>query len=844
MLDASAAATVEQSFCSRLYDQLLFRPTDPGGLAYWQSQLSAGLTPNQLAADVQASPEYQAELVTGAYGALLRRAPTSAELTAGVSALAAGETYESLEAQILGSPEYFNSRGGGDNSTWLAAVYQDVLDRPIDGLGTSYWLSALALLPAGSARQTIAAQIIASQESERDFIALSYQRLLHRPADAAGLDAWTAAMQQGLTDEQVIADFLGSNEFYLHPVPVSGDTTISGVLVNANGQPQADVPLSFGNANTESGANGAFTLTLNSSSALTENLGIPVPKGDPFFDPNSTGTQAIPMRRDQYDPNSGTGVDDPRQFPEQITSFLDASVVYGSDPQRAAALRTFVGGQLKTSPGDLLPLNNPSYFPGGLQANDNNGPLPPTSLFVAGDVRANENTGLTALQTLFVREHNYWCQQYQALHPDWTDEQLYQAARKMVSAEIDHLTYSEYLPLLLGPNAIGPYQGYNPAVDPTINTLFSTAAFRFAHSQIFDNMTLPEPGGGSLPPLSLAETSFNPGPLLQYGLSPILLGMSTQQIPGVSAAALDVDRNELFGPPGSGGIDLVSVDLERGRDMGLPSYDQARELFGLPTVTSFSEITSDPSLQSSLQATYGSVDKIDVLVGGLAEDHAPGAMVGPLFQRIIADQFERLRDGDRFWYENGQFTASELAQIDSTTLADVIARNTDVTSLPNDVFTTSTNPPAGPAAGPGTVAAATDPTEVRSIDGTGNNLAHPAWGAAGTDLTVVGGVSYFGDGISSPGGADRPNPRVISNNIFARSPTPDAQAQPTSMDLFWGQFITHDMDLTHDEYPAALKIYSGAAAQQVTPENLSLILGHELYQGMDNVIAEPIAVKS
>lgn len=847
MLDVGGLDALNQSFSYRLYEDLLFRLPDSSGATFWQSRLAAGDSRTAVAQGTVSSPEYQTHLIQGAYGALLGRQATAEEVDAGRALLAQGDSAEQFEASLLGSAEYFQTRGGGTNAGFLQALYQDILDRPIESAGATYWGNVLSQSTLPDARQTVTYQLLTSPENQQAFLRLSYQRLLHRDADPAGIAAWMSAMRRGLTEQQAIVGIVGSREYFNDATPVTGQTTVSGKLESASGQPLAGVPVSLGGANATSSSDGSFTLTLNPYSAATENMSIPVPAGDPFFDPQSTGTQTIPMRRDQFDPNTGTSVDNPRQFPNEVTTFLDSSQIYGSDPTRADELRTFSGGQLKTSPGDLLPLNNTTYFPGGPLANDNNGPNSPDTLFAAGDVRANENEGLVSLQTLFLREHNYWAQQYQAQHPDWTDEQLYQAARKMVIAEMDHITYSEYLPLLLGPNAIQPYQGYQATVNPSINTLFSTAAFRFAHSQTFNAFAMPLPGGGSLPNQPLTNATFNSQPVISDGIDPFLLGMATQSVPGVTATALDVDRNELFGPPGSGGIDLVSVDIERGRDLGLPTYNQARQLYGLPVVTSFAQITSDPTLQASLQKAYGSVNDIDVLVGGLAEDHAAGAMVGPLFQKIIADQFERLRDGDRFWYENGQFTAAELAQINQTTLADIIDRDTGITTLSGNVFTNASSVPAGPGPGPGTIAAASDPSEVRTLNGTGNNLGDPNEGSAGTDLAVVGGKSYFADGVASPGGVGLPGPRTISNDIFARPPSSDP-ADPTALDVIWGQFITHDMDLTHDEYPDTLKAYgetlNGPTSYGLTAESLSMLLGHNVYQGTENTINQPVVVQA
>jgi hypothetical protein len=144
-------------------------------------------------------------------------------------------------------------------------------------------------------------------------------------------------------------------------------------------------------------------------------------------------------------------------------------------------------------------------------------------------------------------------------------------------------------------------------------------------------------------------------------------------------------RNFLFGPPGAGGLDLASLNIQRGRDHGLADYNDTREAIGLPRFTSFAEITSDATLQAKLESLYGSVDDVDLWVGGLAEDHVRGSSVGETFQTIIVDQFERLRDGDRFWYQN-QFSGRQLVQLQKTSLSDVIERNTDLTSIQKNAF--------------------------------------------------------------------------------------------------------------------------------------------------------------
>src|SRR5262249_8000800 len=139
---------------------------------------------------------------------------------------------------------------------------------------------------------------------------------------------------------------------------------------------------------------------------------IPVPKGDPFFDPNSMGDQVIDFSRSEFDPTTGTNKKNPRQQINDITAWLDGSMIYGSDAVRAQALRDPAGGgRLLTSAGNLLPFNT-----AGLP-NANSGPFPDNTLFLAGDVRANENIELSSVHTLFMREHNRLAAQIQAAHP-------------------------------------------------------------------------------------------------------------------------------------------------------------------------------------------------------------------------------------------------------------------------------------------------------------------------------------------------------------------------------------------------------------------------------------------
>ncbi|WP_206293173.1 peroxidase family protein [Humisphaera borealis] len=418
-------------------------------------------------------------------------------------------------------------------------------------------------------------------------------------------------------------------------------------------------------------------LDLTNSATPSEAFDVAVPTGDTYFDPAGTGNKTIGLTRSKY--AAGTGVTSPRQQVNDITAFMDGSMVYGSDAVRAAALRTGTGGLMKTSAGDLLPFNTM-----GLENATLGGPA--SASFVAGDVRANENVELTSLQTLWVREHNRIATSIAAKNPSLSDEQIYQKARRTVIAEIQAITYNEYLPALLGKNAIKAYTGYKPKVNPGISNEFSTAAFRLGHSMLPDDVEFLDNNGNEVrDPIALANAFFNPSIVQETGVDPILKYLASSNSEEIDTKVVDGLRNFLFGQPGSGGFDLVSLNIQRGRDHGLSDYNSTRAALGLPKVTSFAQITSDVDVQNALQSLYGSVDSIDLWVGGLAENHVPGSNLGQTFQRILVDQFTRLRDGDRFWYQN-VMSRADADKISRTTLADVIRRNSGVQNIQPNVF--------------------------------------------------------------------------------------------------------------------------------------------------------------
>ncbi len=406
-----------------------------------------------------------------------------------------------------------------------------------------------------------------------------------------------------------------------------------------------------------------------------------VPIGDPYFDPNSTGSAVISFNRSLYDPASGTGIDNPRQQLNEISTWIDASNVYGSDSERAEALRTLDGsGRLRTSDNNLLPFNTAGLPNAGGDSDE---------LFLAGDVRANEQVGLTAMHTLFVREHNRQAARIVARNPNLSGDQIYEQARRIVGAQMQVITYREYLPILLGRRTLAPYEGYRPEVVASISNLFSTAAYRYGHSALSPTLLRVDAAGNEIEEghLALRDAFFSPQRITdEGGIDPILRGLADQICQQIDPYMVDDVRNFLFGPPGADGFDLAALNIQRGRDHGLPSYNDAREALGLSRAQNFAEVSSNPAIRARLVEVYNHVDDMDVWVGSLAEDRLSNAMVGELIFTVLKEQFEALRDGDRFWYRL-IFDRETVETLENTRLADIVRRNTGINQeIPDNVF--------------------------------------------------------------------------------------------------------------------------------------------------------------
>jgi hypothetical protein len=524
----------------------------------------------------------------------------------------------------------------------------------------------------------------------------------------------------------------------------------------------------------------------------------------------------IPFNRSAAAP--GTGVTNARQHINTETAFIDAEAIYGASDARLDWLRDgSVDGNpdnnaatMMTAAGGYLPKasirGNASTAP--IMAVDGRLLSHPGDARVAGDVRANEQAALTAIQTLWVREHN---RIVAALPTSMSAENKFQIARAVVIAEIQYVTYNEFLPAM--GVTLPTYQGYNPYLDPSTAHEFATVGYRahsFIHGEVETDTNVSRYSQATIDALEAEGVEFvpdgtgnvhigvpdnvlffNPDLVEQIQLGPIMAGITGESDYRNDEMIDNQLRSVLFQVPVSGNpgcldgptmpqcfngvVDLGAIDLQRGRDHGMGTYNQVRNAYGLSSKSSFTAVTGEstdvfpaglginsPScldiiaafdingnpttvdadnatrvvrrctLAAKLKAIYGTVTNMDAFVGMMSEPHVSGCELGSLQLAIWKDQFGAARDGDRFFYQNDPLQSYIRTNfgIDSRkTLAQIISLNTDVpaSSLPANVFRLpgAPNVGAGLVAPAGTTAAPADSPDTAFILSAAPTLATP-----------------------------------------------------------------------------------------------------------------------
>ncbi|CAG9765153.1 unnamed protein product [Ceutorhynchus assimilis] len=411
---------------------------------------------------------------------------------------------------------------------------------------------------------------------------------------------------------------------------------------------------------------------------------IPIPENDPFF--SRFHQRCMNFVRTILAPSHECSLGYVQQM-NKITHYIDVSQVYGSTPEQTSELRSFHAGKLKVFSDygrDLPPL---AKDPEACLTMEQG-----SACFESGDTRTNQMITLVVMHTIFLREHNRLATVLAHLNPHWNDDQLFLEARQILIAEMQVIVYKEFLPTVIGMEAMDDFGlhlkrgdrysvDYNPQVEPSVTNELSAAAFRFGHSTVDGQLKLYGPQKME-EVIAIPEVMFYPARMRhQEFLDEILSTLTTEPIQDVDGSVTDQLTKYMFRGGNPFGVDLAAINIQRGRDHGLRPYNDYRELTGLPRIRDFSEY--GPELGEKLRLVYKSPDDMDLWVGGLLEERAPGSLVGPTFRDMIADQFARLKKGDRYFFENdpsinpGHFTMEQLHEVRKASLSRIICDNSD-----------------------------------------------------------------------------------------------------------------------------------------------------------------------
>ncbi|XP_054588942.2 dual oxidase 2 [Nothobranchius furzeri] len=438
-----------------------------------------------------------------------------------------------------------------------------------------------------------------------------------------------------------------------------------------------------------------------------EFMNIQVPKGDPVFDPTGTGKVLLPFQRGQWDKESGQSPSNPRTQVNSVTAWIDGSSIYGPSSSWSDSLRNFSGGLLSSGSEWNMPNQGGGRNFMWSAADPSTGEHGPQGLYELGNAWANENMFTAAEGIIWFRYHNYVASKLHKEHPEWSDEKLFQHARKTVVATFQNIALYEWLPGYLRGKKLPPYPGYQKFVDPGISPEFQAAAIRFGvtmappgvymrnktcHFQTIMNMD-----GSTSPALRLCNSFWkrqSNNVKTSQDVDNLLMGMASQIAEREDNIVVEDLRDFMYGPQRFTRTDLVALTIQRGRDFGLQSYIHVRNALDLPPVKTFEEINpelnrNNPQLLLDVAELYDrDISKLELFPGGLLEStDGPG----PVFSAIILDQFERIRNGDRFWFENkqnGLFTDEEIQMIRRVTYHDVLIAVTaaEATDIQKNVF--------------------------------------------------------------------------------------------------------------------------------------------------------------
>ena len=419
-----------------------------------------------------------------------------------------------------------------------------------------------------------------------------------------------------------------------------------------------------------------------------EEAHITIPIDDEIMNPGGVEDSRIKYLRTEFISDTGSEEGNPREYPNEVSSWLDGSSIYSPNVELQYYLRSGEGGRLKVTDidgWDMVPGSTTEYVE-SVSGDD------PNLNFFTGDSRNLEHIGLTSLQVLFIREHNRLADGLSVRNTDWNDEQIFQRTKKLVQAEIQAITYNEYLPSI--GIVLNDYSGYNSSINPQLSNEYILLAAFATGSQMSDGWLqfdegLNESTSGHL---DLRDGFWTTSSLIEAGgIDSTIRGAAYDTQREMDLSVIPSLRNLMSGAMWGGWMDDCAMDIQRGRDRGITDYNSLREGLGLDRVTNWGGISSDIDSQQKLAAAYSDVDSIDAYIGVMAEDRLESSIYGETQMMLVLDQFQRIRNGDRFWYENDAELNSLTSEFNSLSLSDVILRNSEIESIQCDVFFAQSN---------------------------------------------------------------------------------------------------------------------------------------------------------
>jgi peroxidase len=343
---------------------------------------------------------------------------------------------------------------------------------------------------------------------------------------------------------------------------------------------------------------------------------VPLGTGDPYFD--DYNITCMNFVRSAPAPTNRLG---PREQYNQATAFIDGSVVYGPTDEKVKALRSFQDGKLRMH----HTIDNRTLLPVNRDPRDGCNEVEENAkgryCFDSGDARSNENLHLTSMHLLWARHHNYLAHGLKNMNPHWNDEKLFQEARRILGAQMQHITYNEFLSVIIGktasesfgvlsnPNGISN-ETYDEKLNPSMANEFAAAAFRFAHTLLPGLMKVTKELNDTEESIALHNMLFNPYSLYRpEGLDNAIRSAINNTLEKSDPYFTTELTEKLFAKDASPvvcGLDLVSLNIQRGRDHGLAAYPDWRKHCHLPKVDTWDEFSKavDPISFATIQKIY------------------------------------------------------------------------------------------------------------------------------------------------------------------------------------------------------------------------------------------------